>query len=80
MNQQRAIGRNGLQDAGNGCARDFAVECQDLPVDRRIDAAAEFDRQGSISRREDAGRGGHRWAGHLKMDRTFVRYSRSNGK
>ena len=55
MDQQGAIGWNGFQNTANGFAGDIAVEVQDLAIDRRIDTSAEFDNQGGVAGRQDAG-------------------------
>ena len=57
MHQQRAIGRHGLGDGRYGLGRDELVQRQHAAIGVVIDGAAEFDRDGGIAGRQDAGRG-----------------------
>ena len=52
--EERAVGRHGLQEAGTAGAAERRVEGDDPRVDRGIDRSAELHREGPVTAIEEA--------------------------
>ena len=63
MHQQGSISGHGLGHAGDGLAREGAIERQYPLVRDVVDIAAEFHRDGAVATRQKAGRGKRRGHG-----------------
>jgi hypothetical protein len=57
MDEQRAVGRNGLHHARQICRA--RIQCEDLRVEPRINRIAELDRKRGVAAGENAGCHGH---------------------
>ncbi len=69
VDQQRAVGRHGLDDAGERLRRDGTIESQHRAVDDFVEAASEFDRQCGVAVRQNAGKGLFR---HARLARQLM--------